>query len=111
MKPYELEIVKNAESFDWYSFTFEFSINSKEFYDRFKDKIKRFTYQGRLHREDGPAVKTENFHVWWLYGKVHRVDGPAIIWLSLYADEGRYEYYLNNKHLSKEDWEESLRKK
>jgi len=34
---------------------------------------------GKLHREDGPAVtNSDGYKVWYLNGKRHREDGPAI---------------------------------
>ena len=34
---------------------------------------------GKLHREDGPAVEWSNgSKEWWLNGELHREDGPAV---------------------------------
>jgi hypothetical protein len=34
---------------------------------------------GKLHREDGPAIEGTNGNkYWWLNGKRHREDGPAV---------------------------------
>ena len=53
---------------------------------------------GKLHREDGPAVEWANGRKeWFLNGKLHREDGPAIE----YAN-GRKEWFLNGK-LHRED--------
>jgi len=36
---------------------------------------------GKLHREDGPAVEWADGHrEWWLNGELHREDGSAIEW-------------------------------
>lgn len=32
-----------------------------------------------LHREDGPAWKSENAEAWYKHGTRHRLDGPAVI--------------------------------
>lgn len=41
----------------------------------------------RLHREDGPAVISENdTEQWYLCGVLHRVDGPAVIWSDGYEE-------------------------
>lgn len=55
----------------------------------------------QLHRLDGPCyVDTErDLTTYRINGKRHRVDGPAII------ENGKERYFLNNKELSKEDWE------
>lgn len=48
---------------------------------------------GKLHREDGPAVeKCNGRKEWWLNDKRHRVDGPAIVSVS-----GDMQYYENGK--------------
>ena len=33
---------------------------------------------GRLHREDGPAINANGDKQWYINGKLHRLDGPAI---------------------------------
>ncbi len=50
---------------------------------------------GLIHREDGPAIITNsnknNFKLeWYINGKRHREDGPAII-----EGNGKIEYWLN----------------
>jgi len=55
---------------------------------------KRWYLNGKLHREDGPAVEWIDGHkYWYLNGKCHREDGPAIEWAN-----GSKEWYLNGKH-------------
>lgn len=47
---------------------------------------------GRLHREDGPAIEYEDGEEWYIDGVLHRVDGPAIIY------EGEYKaWWFNGK--------------
>jgi hypothetical protein len=39
----------------------------------------RWYLDGKLHREDGPAVKRIDGLNWWcIKGRYHRVDGPAV---------------------------------
>jgi hypothetical protein len=48
---------------------------------------------GRLHREDGPAIEyADGTKEWYLNDRRHREDGPAIE----YAD-GSKEWYLNDR--------------
>ena len=48
---------------------------------------------GKLHREDGPAIeRTNGTKQWYINGKLHREDGPAIE----YANGDKY-WYLNGK--------------
>ena len=56
---------------------------------------KRWYLNGKLHREDGPAVEcTDGAKFWYLNDELHREDGPAIEWTS-----GDKEWYLNGKQL------------
>jgi hypothetical protein len=53
---------------------------------------------GKLHREDGPAIEYANGNkYWYLNGKLHREDGPAIEWV-----DGTKSWYLNDE-LHRED--------
>lgn len=53
-----------------------------------------------LHREDGPAVESDDGHKqWWLNGKLHRVDGPAVEYTN-----GRKKWHLNGVPYSFEEW-------
>ena len=48
---------------------------------------------GKLHRDDGPAVERANGDkVWYRNGQLHREDGPAIEWA-----DGFKEWYRNGK--------------
>jgi hypothetical protein len=43
------------------------------------DGIKRWFLKGEYHREDGPAIEYPNGDKsWYLNGKYHREDGPAL---------------------------------
>ena len=54
---------------------------------------------GKLHREDGPAVEHANGDKFWcLNGEYHREDGPAIE----YANGDR-EWFLNGKKVTEEE--------
>ena len=58
---------------------------------------KYWRHSGRWHIKDGHAVEYANGDkLYYLNGKRHRTDGPAIE----YAD-GSKEYYLNGKELTK----------
>jgi len=50
---------------------------------------------GKLHREDGPAMVYENgTKAWFINGQLHRTDGPAIE----YADGAKYWYQSGKLH-------------
>lgn len=45
----------------------------------YPDGDMRWYKEGKLHREDGPAIKYFNGHKeWWIEGNLHRLDGSAI---------------------------------
>ena len=48
---------------------------------------------GKLHREDGPAIESvSGSKSWFLNGERHREDGPAIEWA-----DGAKEWFLNDE--------------
>lgn len=48
---------------------------------------------GRLHREDGPAVEMlDGTKHWWVDGKRHRLDGPAVEWV-----DGTKQWFVNDR--------------
>jgi hypothetical protein len=51
-----------------------------------------YYFNGKLHRENGPAIEGSQYKVWYKHGKHHREDGPAVIYSSR-----RKEYWLNDK--------------
>ena len=54
---------------------------------------KEWKLNGKLHREDGPAVEKSNgTKFWWLDGELHRENGPAIEY-----PDGTKEWFLNGK--------------
>ena len=59
------------------------------------DGTKMWWLNGKLHREDGPAIEyADGTKEWWLNGKLHRTDGPAVE----YAD-GTKKWYLNGEEV------------
>jgi hypothetical protein len=43
------------------------------------DDAKYYYVHGKLHRLNGPAIITPTARIWCIHGKVSRLDGPAII--------------------------------
>lgn len=65
-----------------------------------KDGSKWWYLNGRVHREDGPAIEYANGDKYWFRnGKCHRDDGPAIE----YAD-GIKHWYLDGVKLVESVW-------
>jgi len=56
---------------------------------------KSWYFNGKLHREDGPAIEYSNgTKSWYLNGKRHREDGPAREW----ADGNKFWYFNGKRH-------------
>jgi len=61
---------------------------------------KQWYLNGKLHREDGPAVEwTSGSKSWYLNGEKHREDGPAIE-----KANGHKRWYLNGKKLTEDEF-------
>ena len=61
----------------------------------------------KLHRESGPAIeRVDGYKAWFLNGERHREDGPAIVG----ADDGYEVWYLNDKKYSEPDFYRKLYK-
>jgi len=70
----------------------------KPTYKTYSNGTKKWWLNGKLHREDGPAVEHANgYKAWYLNGKLHREDGPAVE----HANGDKY-WCLNGK-LHRED--------
>ena len=66
----------------------------------FDNGAKQWWLNGKLHREDGPAIEHPNGDkIWYLNGVRHREDGPAIE----HAD-GAKQWWLNGKHYLEEEF-------
>jgi hypothetical protein len=59
---------------------------------------------GKIHREDGPAIEyASGFKSWWLNNKRHREDGPAIEF-----SNGEKHWYLNDERLTEEEFNKRM---
>jgi hypothetical protein len=59
---------------------------------------KSWWFNGKLHREDGPAIEySSGSKQWYRNGKKHRIDGPACEYCN-----GDKFWYLNGKLLSEQ---------
>lgn len=62
---------------------------------REEDKSLCYYKEGKLHREDGPAVEcSDGTKEWWVNGELHREEGPAVE----YSDGGKFWYKEGNLH-------------
>ncbi|MDP2696412.1 MAG: hypothetical protein Q8O87_04180 [bacterium] len=69
------------------------SASKKEYPDRVE-----WWLNGKLHREDGPAVEWYyGTKEWYINGKRHREDGPAKEW-----PDGSKSWFLNGEEFTKE---------
>ena len=61
---------------------------------------------GKIHRENGPAIEYRNGDKeWYLNGKIHRENGPAIEWA-----DGTKHWYLNGRCYTESDYWKELKK-
>jgi len=61
---------------------------------------KHWHLNGKLHREDGPAIEfASGDKAWFLNGVRHREDGPAIEYAYGYK-----AWYINGKYLTKAEF-------
>jgi len=68
---------------------------------------KTWSYNGKTHRENGPAEEyLDGTKVWFINGLRHREDGPAIEGAS-----GRREWWLNNAQYTEEEWKFEMRRR
>ena len=66
----------------------------------YDDGSKYWYLNGKIHREDGPAVEFANgYKTWWVNGKPHRTDGPAIEY-----DSGTKVWYVNGQKMSEKEF-------
>ena len=59
---------------------------------------KEWRLNGKLHREDGPAIETtDGYTTWYLNDKLHREDGPACEY-----PDGHKVWYLHGEKVHPE---------
>ena len=62
----------------------------------FENKVVWYNTEGKLHRENGPAVEyTDGHKEWRINGNLHREDGPAIE-----RDDGDKEYWYKHNRIN-----------
>jgi hypothetical protein len=70
------------------------------------DGDKEWYINGLRHREDGPAIEMYNGTLqWWVFGNIHREDGPAIEYPS-----GHKIWFLDGLEYSEQDWQQEVTK-
>jgi len=68
------------------------------------DGSKEWYLNGKLHREDGPAIEyADGTKTWYLNDQLHREDGPAIEWA-----DGTKSWFLNGTEYTEAEWEAKL---
>jgi hypothetical protein len=72
----------------------------KEYQVKVYDNRTEWYFNGKLHREDGPAVeRSDGYKYWYLNGKRHREDGPAVEW-----PDGSKSWWINGKNLTEQEF-------
>ncbi len=68
------------------------------------DRIEWYLPNGKLHREDGPAIEwNDGDKEWFINGNRHREDGPAVIY-----HNGTADWYLIDVEYTKREWEQEI---
>ena len=71
---------------------------------RDEEHVKEWRVDGRLHRDDGPAVEWKNgTNEWWQNGKPHREDGAAVEY-----QDGRKDYWLHGTKVTEGEVEKLI---
>lgn len=70
----------------------------------FDNKIKEWYFNGKLHRTDGPAVEwPDGSGSWYFEGKQHRLNGPARDW------KIQKQWWINGKQLTETEFNEKIK--
>lgn len=101
------QVVRTPFLIDMFNYLHRFSSKPIRLEDglvEFTDGSKEYYQNGRVHRDDGPAIEW-NFgeKQWWKNGKLHRIDGPAVEW-----PHGHIEWWVNNRRYSFDNWCEKV---
>lgn len=62
-------------------------------------KLEQWFIRGKFHRDDGPAHIDNFVEVWYKFGKEHRIGGPAVIY-----KHGEVMYYVNGNEMTEEEF-------
>jgi hypothetical protein len=65
----------------------------------FEGGSKEWHLNGKLHREDGPAIEGVIGNEWYVNDKLHREDGPAIEW-----HNGYKEWHINGQKMTEQEF-------
>ena len=61
-----------------------------------------YDFDGKYHREDGPAIEWNNGNKWWYkHGKYHRENGPA----EEYSNGAKFYWLEGYAYTEEEYWE------
>ena len=72
----------------------------------YDDGSKSWYLNGKLHREDGPAIEwADGSKYWYLNGELHREDGPASEWAGGYK-----EWVLKGERLTEAEFNQRMNK-
>jgi hypothetical protein len=97
MKEYKVEVTKTYTK--WYNLEGKLHRENGPAIE-WADGDKWYYINGKRHREDGPAIEHRDGAKWYyINGKLHREDGPAVE----YAKGGK-SYYINDEELTEEEF-------
>ena len=59
---------------------------------------------GKIHKEDGPAVESTGTKIWMFHGAFHRLDGPARCYGLNVIGSATIQYWIYDQILSEENY-------
>jgi hypothetical protein len=62
----------------------------------YSNGVKEYYLNGKLHREDGPAIEMTYYKAYFINDKRHREDGPAI---EFFDGSGSKQWYINGQYI------------
>ena len=98
MKPQYIEIDKNGNKYHYSNKKMTRCHRVDGPAVEYKDGLCIWYFNGKIHREDGPAITWNGSYEWWTNGKLHKEDGPAIDPVN-----GNKEWYLHGIKLTERE--------
>ena len=95
-----------SKTFKWCKDKTKLAIWDKQVFSFDRRGDKEWYLNGKLHRENGPAIEyPDGTKIWYLNGKLHRENGPAIE----YADGDKW-WFIDGVRLTEAEFNQTVKK-